>query len=78
MYLSNGKPHTDTLNDFGKAAYDAHIIGSSMKEIISFIEDVINGKDSLKQKRNQFLKDYLSIPHSGNASVNIMNSILNE
>ena len=77
MYLSNGKPHTETLNDFGKAAYETHVIGKSKEDIVSFIQDVIKGEDRLKIEREQFLKKYLTIPDSGNASLNIINSILN-
>lgn len=76
MYLSNGKPHTETLNEFGKAAYDTHVIGCSKNEIVNFICDVVNGIDNLKNERNQFKIKYLSIPESGNASLNIINSIL--
>lgn len=78
MYLSNGKPHTDTLNDFGKAAYDTHVIGKTKEDIVQFIKDTINGKDILKKEREEFLKKYLTIPNTGNASLNIINSILNE
>ena len=76
MYLSNGKPHTDTLNEFGKAAYDTHVIGCSKVEIVNFIYDVVNEIDNLKNERIQFIKKYLTIPDSGNASLNIINSIL--
>ena len=76
MYLSNGKLHTETLNDFGKAAYDTHVIGESKQEIEQFVQDVINGKDILKSERERFLKEYLTIPDSGNTSLNIINSIL--
>lgn len=78
MYLSNGKPHTDTLNEFGKAAYDTHVIGKTKEDIVRFIKDTINGKDRLKKEREEFLKKYLTIPNTGNASLNIINSILNE
>ena len=77
MYLSNGRPHTETLNDFGKAAYDAHHIGSTKEDIIGFIQNVISGNDTLKTERIAFLKNYLTIPDTGNASLNIINSILN-
>lgn len=77
MYLSNDKPHIETLNDFGKAAYNAHVIGQSKKDIEQFIQNVISEKDCLKQKRKQFLESFLTIPNTGNASLNIINSILN-
>lgn len=78
MYLSNGEPHTDTLNAFGKAAYETHVIGSSKTEIMQFINDVINEKDILRNEREKFVKRFLKIPNTGNASLNIINSILNE
>ena len=77
MYLSNGRPHTETLNDFGKAAFNAHYIGSSEEEIITFIKNVISGSDTLKAERYAFMNKYLTIPDTGNASLNIINSILN-
>lgn len=76
MYLSNGKQHTDTLNEYGKAAYESHIIGKSKDDILRFIQDVIDGKDRLKIERENFMKKYLTIPDTGNASVNIINAIL--
>lgn len=76
MYLSNGKPHTETLNDFGKAAYNAHIIGESNEDIVQFIQGVITGKDKLKEEREKFIKEYLTIPNKGNASTNIIEAIL--
>lgn len=78
MYLSNGKPHTDTLNDFGRAAYDTHVIGKTEEDVLQFIQDVVNGKDRLKNQREHFLREYLTIPYNGNASQNIIYSILNE
>ncbi len=77
MYLSNGRPHIETLNKFGKVAYDAHVIGHTKEEICKFIQSVINGVDDLKVVRERFLQKYLSIPDTGNASLNIINSILN-
>lgn len=76
MYLSNGKPHTETLNDFGKAAYETHVIGQSKEDIVQFINDVISGKDKMKVDREHFLMKYLTVPDTGNASHNIINAIL--
>lgn len=76
MYLSNGKPHTDTLNDFGKADYATHVLGTSKDDIHNFIKDIIAEKDRLKKEREEFLRKYLTIPDTGNASLNIINSIL--
>ena len=76
MYLSNGKPHTETLNNFGKAAYETHVIGQSKEDIVQFINDVISGKDKMKVEREQFLEKYLKIPDTGNASLNIIDCIL--
>ena len=55
---------------------DAQILGCSKVEIINFICDVVNEIDNLKNERMYFLKKYLTIPDSGNASLNIINSIL--
>lgn len=78
MYLSNGMPHTATLNEFGIAAYNAHVIGQSKEDILKFIHNVLDGNDMLKTKRKQFREQYLTIPGSGNASLNIINSILSD
>lgn len=78
MYLSNGRSHTDTLNCFGKAAYDIHIIGKSKEDILRFIHDVISEEDCKKKEREQFVEKYLKIPKTGNASFNIINCILGE
>lgn len=77
MYLSNGTQHTETLNKFGQAAYDTHVMGKSKADIEQFIQDVITGKDRLAEERRKLLKEYLTIPDSGNASLNIINSVLN-
>lgn len=76
MYLSNGRPHIETLNDFGKAAYYVHVIGKTKEDIVQFLQDVISGKDSMEKDREQFFKEYLMIPNNGNASLNIIETIL--
>ena len=76
MYLSNGKPHIETLNKFGRAAYDTHVIGTSKTDIVKFVQDVIKGYDRFRIERKEFMEQYLKIPGSGNPSLNIIDSIL--
>jgi len=62
-YLCCGKPSMffmknadvyDQFNDFGKMALNQNYIGESEKDIIDFIEMVINGEDSKEETRRDF------------------------
>ena len=51
------------LNGLGKKAIDAHYLGFSAQEIISFIDNVVlNGNDSMLEKRSEFFNKYLLPP----------------
>lgn len=76
MYLVNGLPHTETLNDFGKAAYEVHYMGHTIEEIETFIRNVLQGKDDMKEKRAAFVEEYLTLPDGKTACRNIMDAIL--
>jgi hypothetical protein len=77
MFLCNGGSHTDTLNRFGKSAFNMHVFGKTRADIELFIQNVISGVDTSSVDRDAFIKRYLAIPDTCNASLNIINSILN-
>lgn len=76
MYLVNGLPHTEDMNTFGKMAYDVHYWGHTVDEVDQFIQNVIQGKDEMKEKRISFVKEYLTIPNNRMACQNIIDAIL--
>ena len=56
------------LNALGRKAIDAHYLGSSSQDIITFIENVVLvGDDPMLKKRSEFFRQYLLPP--GGASV---------
>lgn len=76
MYLIKDDCHADGLNDFGRMAFDLHYKGRCEKDIESFIQDVITGKDEMKNAREKFYNDYLLPPNGKSPSANIINAIL--
>ena len=78
MFISKDiKSFTKPLSDFGKMIYDFHYIGKNENDISNFIEDVIiNGKDSLHDKRELFIKQYLLPPNRNNVAVDTMEDII--
>lgn len=76
MYLTK-KDHQISLNEFGKLAFDIHYKGTSIKDIESFIEEVvISGADPMRNEREQFFQEYLIPPNGKSASQNIIDEIL--
>lgn len=78
MYLVNGQPHVENLNEFGRGAYAQHYMGHTKAEIEQFIENVIHGIDPMKESRRRFYEDCLLPPHGKSACENIINAILGE
>jgi hypothetical protein len=76
MYLLKDESHKDSLNEFGRMAFDLHYIGRSVEDIESFIIDVVAGRDELKMARVKFYNDYLCPPYGNSASDNIINAII--
>lgn len=76
MYLVKGEGHEGNLNEFAKRAFDLHYKGSSLLDIETFIKNVIDGNDPLRNDRRQFFEDYLVPPKGKSASENIIDSIL--
>ncbi len=78
LYLLNGEDHYKDMNEFGKKAFDLHYKGSSQEDIEIFINNVIEGKDEMKEARERFYNDYLLPPDGNSASDNIIKAILGE
>ncbi len=76
MYLVKGEGREGNLNEFAKRAFDLHYKGSSLLDIETFIKNVIDGNDPLRNDRRQFFEDYLVPPKGKSASENIIDSIL--
>lgn len=76
MYLVNEKFHEENLNEFGRRAFELHYLGKNVKEIEAFINNIIEGKDDLKNARERFYQECLLPPNGNNASDNIINAII--
>lgn len=76
LYLVRNEANQDDFNEFHRRAYDIHYKGFSADDIEVFIQNVINGIDPKLQERSDFVKEYLTPPGCGDASINIVNSIL--
>ena len=76
MYLTKNEHHADGLNTFGKMAFDLHYKGKCEEDIELFINNVIEGKDEMKEARERFYQDYLLPPDGHSASENIIEAIL--
>ena len=78
LYLLNGDDHYKDLNEFGRMAFDLHYKGRCEEDIEAFINNVIEGKDDMKEVREKFYNDYLLPPDGNSASDNIIKAILGE
>lgn len=80
MYLINGTEDRvkAEFNEFGQRCFDCYEHGVTHEQIEKFINDVINGKDKLKEKRQIFFDEYLKPPYGRSACENIIRSILGE
>lgn len=78
MYLVRDDAHADNMIPYAKEAFDLHYKGKDIQDIERFIQDVINGNDPLKARREAFKRQYLLPPHGRTACENIMHSILGE
>lgn len=67
----------DTQSEFGKLAYDMHYIGKTTDDIDSFVTHVVmEGNDSLKEKRDKFYNDYLLPPNGKTVAENTIEDLL--
>ena len=78
MYLLKDEHHEDNMIPYAKEAFDLHYKGRSQKDIESFILDIINDEDPLKEKRARFKEKNLLPPNGKTACENIIDSILGE
>jgi len=87
-YLCCGKPSLFTFsnlnvrerfNEFGKLALEQHYHAYNEADILEFIENVVlEGKDTMKEKRDTFYSSYLAPPNNKTASKNIYDEICKE
>lgn len=78
MFLSN-YDRIGQSNEVGKKAFQCHYEGTTAEDIERFIVDVvINGKDTMAEKRQQFYNDILVPPNGLSVAENIINEIKKE
>lgn len=80
-YLSLNKPVLYTrrdgtveerMNEFGRKALKVHYQASNEQEIMRFVEKIVlQGEDSMKDNRSEFIKNYIMPPHQREPSMNI-------
>ena len=78
LYLIKDEHHADCLNTFATKAFDLHYKASNKIEIEKFIQNVIEDKDPMRMKREQFYNECLLPPNGKTACQNIINAILGE
>lgn len=77
MYLTNDpEAHVKDMTPFGKEAFLLHTMGNCEDDIATFVENVINGIDANRVKRDKFYQNNLKSPHNRAACDNIINAIL--
>ena len=74
MRTLNGEKMEEMYNEFGIQCIKQHYWAKSFEDIESFIKNVINGVDPLKEQRTKFINEVL-MP-KGSPSQNIINDIL--
>lgn len=75
MYLATYM-NEKNMNEMGKEAFHSHYIGLSIEDIERFIVDVvINGNDSMREKRERFFNENLLPPNGVSVAENIINEI---
>lgn len=78
MYLAYTNRDNQS-NEVGKWAYACHYHGATAKDIERFIDDVVlNGQDSMAEKRRQFYDDILLPPNGMSVAENIISEIKKE
>lgn len=76
LYLYLDKHHNDFLNKQSIEALEAHYEGWNKDDIELFIQNVIEGKDDMVEKRKLYYNKYLLPPNNKTACENIINAIL--
>ena len=78
LYLIKDEHHAYCLNTFATKAFDLHYKASNKIEIEKFIQNVIEDKDPMRMKREQFYNECLLPPNGKTSCQNIINAILGE
>lgn len=68
--------HTANQSQWGKNAFMLHYHGYNKDDVRKFIEQVISGKDPMKDRREEYYNTNLLPPNGKTASENIINAIL--
>ena len=76
LYLIKDEHHADCLNTFATKAFDLHYKASTVSEIETFIQNVIEENDPMRIEREKFYNDLLLPPNGKSACQNIINAIL--
>ncbi len=76
MYLMQSRDVAKNHNELYHKALDLHIHGYTEAEIERFINNVLSGNDSLKSRREEYCRKYLTPPGNKSACENIINAIL--
>lgn len=76
MYLVRDDNHDQNMIPYAKKAYDLHYKGRNAYDIETFIENVINGNDPLREERKKYKEKWLLPPNGKTACENIINYIL--
>ena len=76
MYLVRDDSHVNNMTPYARKAFDLHYKGKNVSDIERFLEDLVSGNDSLKERREAYKKDNLVPPHGKTACENILNAIL--
>lgn len=76
LYLTRTEGDNISRTSLSQESYDLHYKGYTREHIEQFIENVVNGVDPLKKKREEFYRKSLLPPHGKTACENIINSIL--
>lgn len=78
MYLAKSD-HTDFLNDFGIKCFNMHYHGSSIEDVVEFIDNVVLQKeDPLFEKRNNFLCNELLAKNGKSIAQNMFDEFSSE
>lgn len=78
LFLSNGIPFNEQYNDLAQSCLENYYVGKNKEDIENFIVNVIDGKDPLKQKREEFYRTVLLPPNGKLASENIIDDLVKE
>jgi len=77
LYLLNNANQLNSLNSFGKMAINYHYKAYDTLDIEKFVKDiVIKGDDYMKNKRIEFIHQFLMPPNNKTATKNIFDYIL--